>query len=184
MAKDQAEATHAKSVATEQALEAFKRKHNIHSFAEERTSLLTQRGAVEQQGSEIISDGVQNKMGYYDKRLDQLDDLEQEMDVLSNDAKIAADEYGLYQHKLDEAVAYEDMEHQRLSSVRIIQPPLAPADPKKIGMLIVLCGIVLSFLSMLATAIITEYTNNSFMTPERLERNLGLRVLAVLPYFE
>jgi len=101
---------------------------------------------------------------------------------LKQELKVAEDAYGLYSHKLDEARTYEDMERERVESVRMIQQPTVPPDPSHIQLWIILGGAVAALFSTLMRAAWIEYFRKGFVTPEQLERDMTLPVLAVLSF--
>lgn len=181
LAQSQVEATRQKAVAAQYEVEDFKRKHKIYSLSDQRAALLEERNELEQSRTTISSEALDQKIASYDKQLDRLDALEREFSNLTHEKKIAEDEYALSSHKLNEATAYEDLQRERAGSVRIIQPPTAPAEPRRMQGLIILLGFFIALFSLASMAAATEFFDSGFLTPERLERKLGLPVLAVLP---
>jgi uncharacterized protein involved in exopolysaccharide biosynthesis len=180
LAQNQLEAMHQKAITAEQAVETYKRAHKIYSLADQRASLLRSRSDVEAEGANIASVALDEKINFFNHRLDQLDAEEREFDRLQHERQIAEDEYALATHKLNEATAFDNLERERAGSVRIIQPPTAPPEPRPIQLLIILAGFFISLLSMLGVAAVTEWSEAGFATPERLERRLGLPVLGVV----
>jgi uncharacterized protein involved in exopolysaccharide biosynthesis len=182
MAQDQVEAAHQKALAAGQALEDFKRRNQIHSIADQRLQLLQERADVEKQRLSVSNNALDEQIAHLNSRLDALDAVERELDTLQHEQQIAEDEYALSSHKLGEANAFEELERERAGGVRVIQPPMAPPEPKRLQFLIIIAGFVLSLFSVMLTAALTVFLKAGFTTPEELERSLGLPVLAVLPY--
>jgi len=170
------------AIAAARAVEDFKRRQNIYALDAQRTELLKQRAEAERLAMHIVNAGLQRDVAQYNRDLDRLDIMERELGELQKAAVIADDAYSLYSHKLDEARAYEHLQQERADSVRIIQSPSVPPNPRPIQLLIILGGIFLSILSTLGVAAWTAYSDNGFLTPEQIEQNTGLSVLAVLPY--
>lgn len=182
MAKARATESRKHVLAAENAVEAFRKTHNILSFDSERQNLIQQRSEIQRQAASVSSPGLNEKLAYFEDKLDQLNKEEAQFNALNHDVAIANDEDSLFAHRLSEAVAYEDMEHERAGSVRIIQPPSVPAEPKKLQPIIILAGFILSLLSMLAVGLIIDFLTSGFTTPEQLAKAIGLPVLATLPY--
>lgn len=170
--------------ATAKAFEAFKRDHRIYAFDVQRAELLKQRGEAQALASTINSSALQEKIGGYNQQLDQLDAQERKMHELQNEAQVAEIAYNTAMQKLDAASSYDELQHQRAGSVRVIQPPTVPAEPKKWQMLIILGGFFVSILCMLLMAAYTEFSRKGFLTPEQIERSLSLPVLAVIPLYK
>jgi Mrp family chromosome partitioning ATPase len=165
--------------AAENALQEFKRKHRIYSFAEERAKLIEQRAKAQEQSSLIINAGLKMRIADYNRQLENLDSLEREYRILQKESEVAGDAYSIYSRKYDEAKAFEDLERERLDSVRIIQPSTVPAEPERLQPLIVLGGFLVSLISVFATAAVTELLQGSFHTSEEIGRITSLPVLAV-----
>jgi uncharacterized protein involved in exopolysaccharide biosynthesis len=182
MARAQVEETRAKAIAAEKVMEDFKQRNSIYSLPDQRANLLTARAEVQKMQSTVSSPALVEKMAYYNRQLDELDRLDREFSKLERETQITSDEYALFSHKLGEARAYDNLERERDGSVRIIQPPTAPPEPKRLQLLIILAGLFVSLLSFLGEAAVIEFFGTGFLIPERLERSLGLPVLAVLPH--
>jgi len=180
LASSEAETTRRRASSAQAAVENFKRVHQIYSLADQRTQLLAQREEVRKQMMTVSNPALEDKLANITGQLDALDAQEREYNTLQHDLQTANDEETLYIHKLDEAQTYDNLERARAGSVRIIQPPAAPPEPKRLQGLILLVGFVLSLVFTLLVAAITEFSRSGFLTPERLERSLGLPVLGVL----
>ncbi len=168
-------------MAAQAAVENFKREHKIYSLADQRTQLLASREEVRKQMMTVSNPALEDKLADITRQLDDLDALERQYNVLQQNLQMANDEYSLYTHKLDEAQAYDNLERARAGSVRVVQQPAAPAEPKRLQSIILLAGFFLSLVITVLVAALTEFSRSGFLTPERLERNLGLPILAALP---
>jgi uncharacterized protein involved in exopolysaccharide biosynthesis len=184
LAEAEAQSRHEQALKAGLATEDYKRKHNIYSLETQRLQLLAQRNEVQKQSVNISNAGLESKLANFTRQLDQLDKEEREFNALEAEAQIAEDSYRLYSHKLDEAKAYENIQHSRADSVRVIQPPTAPSRPQHLRLLIILGGFFLALLSVLTTAAATEFLRNGFLTPEQIERHLELPVLSVMPFYK
>ena len=181
MAKSHAVEARRHVVTAENAIEAFKREHNILSFESERQALIAQRSDIQRQTASVSNAGLNDKLAYFEDKLNRLNKDEAKFNALNHDVTVANDEYAVFAHRLNEATAYEDMEHDRAGSVRIIQPPSAPAEPKNLRPYIIVAGSVLSLFLALVVAILLDFFSSGFLTPEQLNKATGLPILAVLP---
>ena len=180
-AQAEAEKTRRRAAAAQQAVENFKREHKLYSLDDQRTQLLAQREEVRKQMLSVSNPALDDKLNAVTAQLDELDAQERQYDALVHDQQMTNDEYTLYAHKLDEAQSYDSMERSRASSVRVVQEPSAPPEPKRLQSLIILAGFMVSLIFTVLVAAITEFSRSGFLTPERLERNLGVPILAALP---
>lgn len=163
-------------------VEAFKIRNGLYSLADQRRQLLDKRNDLERRAMSINSKSLQKDIADYNERLDELDKQERIFTALQKDAELASDAYATASHRHEEAKTYEQLQRDRTSSVRIIQPPATPAEPKKLTTIIILAGTVFSLLCMLVVAGISEFSRRGIMTPEEAERTLGLPVLAAVPF--
>jgi uncharacterized protein involved in exopolysaccharide biosynthesis len=182
LAEAQMQSTRERAQAAQGAMENYKLKHQIYSLDDQRRTLLAQRTEAEKQAQTISNPVVDAKIASYTRQLNQIDAEERSYNNLQKEADIANESYSLYSHRLDEAKAYEDLQRERVGSVRVIQPPATPPDPKRLQPIIILAGLFISLISMLLTAAITEFSRRGFLAPEQIERSIGLPVLAVIPF--
>jgi uncharacterized protein involved in exopolysaccharide biosynthesis len=168
--------------AAQKSIEKFKLKHSLYSLSDQRSQLLNKRNDAERRAQSIKSDTLQKEIAGYNEGLNALDKQESMFTSLQKEMELASEAYSLSAHRFEEAKAYEQLQHDRASSVRVIQPPSVPVEPKKLMTIIILAGTVLSILSALFTAGISEFFRRGLMTPEEAERQLNLPVLAVLPF--
>ncbi len=182
LAKTHSEEAHKQALAAGQAVEDYKREHNIHSLEQERLALLQQRADLAKSRLNLRSAALDGQISSLDGQLDKLDKVENGLNVLVHDETIAGDEYAVFAHRLSEAVAYEDLERERAGSVRVIQPPTAPAKPKSLQLFIIIGGFFFSLLCALMTAIGLDTLSSGFTTPEQLEQAIGLPVLTALSH--
>lgn len=163
-------------------VESFKLKKGLYSLADQRKQLLDKRNDLERRAMSINSKSLQKDIADYNGRLDELDKQERIFTSLQKDADLASEAYAIAAHRHEEAKTYEQLQRDRTSSVRIIQPPATSAEPKKMTSIILLAGTVFSFLCVLVVACISEFSRRGIMTPEEAERMLGLPVLSAVPF--
>lgn len=163
-------------------IEEFKLKNQVFSLEDQRRQLLDKRSDAQRRATSINSQSLTNEIAQYNSELESLDLLEREFAALQKEVQLANDSYALTSRRHDDAKAFEELQQERSSSVRIIQPASAPPEPKRLKTLIMISGTMISLLITLLTAAISETSRRGFLTPEEAERNLNLPVLAVLPY--
>jgi uncharacterized protein involved in exopolysaccharide biosynthesis len=104
----------------------------------------------------------------------------QQQDLLRTQ-KEQQDNYLLYAHKREEARITEALDKGRILNVAIAEaatPPALPAHPAWMyGLFGALAGLVLSVGLVFAA----EYTDSSYRTPDEVNHDLGIPVLAAIP---
>lgn len=75
----------------------------------------------------------------------------------------------------------EDVSARKAANIRVIQPAEAPTKSTGVRKLIVIVGFVLALVSGAFIAISSEFNRRGFLSPEKLERSLGLPVLVSIP---
>lgn len=180
LARTEMQASHERAVAASNAVQKFKLEHNLYSVEDERQLLLQRRDKALEQSAVLVNANLEDRISDYNKELARIDALDRDLSLLQKEEDIASDAYALASHKYDEAKAFEDVEHEHLDSVRIIQPPSVPAEPRKLRALIILAGTVVSLFSLLTTASVLKFLETGFTSSDQAERLLNLRVLATL----
>lgn len=182
LARKEAQSSRARVLAANRAADEYKRIHMIFSLPEQRAELLKRRSELQRQLAIIVNPELERQIMEINGQLDELDAKEHTYNNLKREAEVAEASYDNFARKYDEANSYDSLQNARADSVRIIQPPVTPAEPKSIQFLIVLGGLFLSVVIALLVAAITEFSRSGFLTPEHIERSLDLQVLAVVPY--
>ncbi|MFO1242197.1 MAG: hypothetical protein U1E36_03215 [Rickettsiales bacterium] len=164
------------------AVDNFKRTNMIFSLQDQRTELLKRRADLERQLSILVNPDLERQIADINIQLDELDAKEHTYNNLKREADVAEKSYDMFTNKYDEANSYDTFQKARADSVRMIQNPAAAPEPKSIQMLIILGGVFLSIISTLLVAAISEFSRSGYLTPEHVERHLGLPVLAAIPH--
>jgi|SRR3972149_1948275 len=115
----------------------------------------------------------------YQKELERLNLYEIELKQLSRQIQIDEENYFLYRKKLEEARISDVLDTARIVNVKVIEPATAsfiPVRPKKL--LIISLGVVLSLISGIGIAFLSEYLDHSIQTEEDIKRYLDLPLLA------
>jgi uncharacterized protein involved in exopolysaccharide biosynthesis len=113
------------------------------------------------------------------RKIQAVDQKQNELRNLQRELSTHEKNYQTYAEKLEEARISDDLNHQKIANISVIQAPATtqkPVKPKKL--LILILAILLGAVSGLGYAFLVEFTSQSFSTPEQVERRLGLPVLA------
>jgi uncharacterized protein involved in exopolysaccharide biosynthesis len=113
--------------------------------------------------------------------VDALDAEESQLHELERNRAILEDNFRAVTKILDERQVLETVEAHRESSVRIVQPPVAPDLPLATRRLILLAGLVLSIVTSIGSILMSHFFRASYLRPEALEMDTGLTVLASVP---
>lgn len=107
------------------------------------------------------------------------DDIEAE--ALARSRSVAEDNYRAMVHVLDDRRVTEAVDEHRAANVRLIAAAQAPVRPSALPLLVVVGGVLLAGIAAAATALVSEALRRRIITPERLQRALGLPVLVSVP---
>ena len=116
------------------------------------------------------------------RKLKELNNHEFQVVALARAAELREAEYRRYSANLEQARIDEALEAQRMSNITVVQPATLnhkPVRPQK--MLVLVLGFMLAFGGGLAVALVAEYLDHSFSTPEDIEHKLDLPTLAAIP---
>lgn len=119
------------------------------------------------------------------QQLAQINRVIQAMDQKQNELRnleraLATNEknYLTYVEKFEEARISDDLDRQKIANISVIQAPAIPQKPVKPNKpLTIILGVLLGAIAGLGYAFFSEYSSQSFSTPEQVERQLGLPVL-------
>ncbi len=114
-----------------------------------------------------------------DRKIQAVDQKQNALRNLQRELSTHEKNYQTYVEKLEEARISDDLNHQKIANISVIQAPATlqePVKPKKL--LNILLGVFLGAVFGLGYAFLIEFISQSFSTPEQVERRLGLPVLA------
>ena len=135
-----------------------------------------------EESSAIAAHAVQSEqLEQLDVRITALARAEREMDQINRELALAADTYQTYARKLEEARIADLMEHQAQANMRLVQAARPPSRPVSYRSAILAVGAAVSLLSALLTAFLLDWRRATLLTPEAVERGLGIPVLAECP---
>jgi len=113
--------------------------------------------------------------------LHDLGDSDEALQQLERRREVADGAYRASAKVLDDRRMVEAVAAERATNVRVIQPACVPLLPHRLTLPILAAGGVFSLLAGVATAILSEATRRGVLSPEQVERRLGLPVLACIP---
>jgi uncharacterized protein involved in exopolysaccharide biosynthesis len=117
---------------------------------------------------------------YHDtaERLDQ-DGLVQQ-DLLQAE-KTQEENYLLYVHKREEARINDALDQRGILNVALVEQPIVPALPNRSPLSAFVFMFMLAGIASVCTALVVDFVDPSFRTPDELAYYLGTPVLAALP---
>lgn len=124
---------------------------------------------------------LQEKLQQLRRRADQLSAQQIELAALSREQKLLEDNYGNYARKLEAARINEAREQKQRTTVSVLQAASWPLKAKSVRLPILAIGLCLSVAVALLVAFLSEALRSGFQSALKLERGLGLPVLATLP---
>ena len=113
--------------------------------------------------------------------LHDLQDSDEALQQLERRREVADSAYRASAKVLDDRRMVEAVAAERATNVRVIQPARVPLRPHRLTLPILAAGVVFSLLAGVGTAILSEATRPGVLSPEQVERRLGLPVLACIP---
>lgn len=118
-------------------------------------------------------------------RLEKLNKIEVELNLLNNEVGLVRQEYQLYKSKFEESRISDEMDSMKIVNVSLIQParpPLKPVSPKKLLNLVL--AVVLGGIGGLIVIFLVEYQDDRLEKVDEVEKLLKLPVLASIPEFK
>lgn len=128
--------------------------------------------AAQQQGKELST-----QLAAVSTSIQQLYDKKAKLDDLTRQKTLAEDAYAAAMKTLSERQMVEDVDSKRATNVRVIEAAEPPLKPAPIRLVILAGGLILSVVAALLTAFLSDFLRRSYISPEQLERNLGIPVL-------
>lgn len=113
--------------------------------------------------------------------LHDLGDSDEALQQLERRREVADSAYRASAKVLDDRRMVEAVAAERATNVRVIQPARVPLRPHRLTLPILAAGAVFSLLAGVAAAVLSDVTRPGVLSPEQVERRLGLPVLACIP---
>ncbi len=125
---------------------------------------------------------LQQQLAAVQHRTQDLNDHEIRITELEREVALADTNYRSYSDHLEQARIGDAIEVNRISNVNVVQPPsyverpVSPKPPLVLGV-----ALILALSGSVGLAFVLEYLDNSLKTPDDLEEQLGVPVLASIP---
>ena len=155
-----------------------------------RTGRSQTRDAVETDLLRTLADEQQSRAGSAtlageraatERRLADLASSEPELNALERERRLAEENFNAAAKALRDERASAELDRERRSNVSVVQAPRPPAAGRSLAGVIAGIGTFLSVCAALLTAFLLALWRDTFLTPEQLERTLGLPSLASVP---
>jgi uncharacterized protein involved in exopolysaccharide biosynthesis len=118
---------------------------------------------------------------HYENRARRLDEKDTGQQDSLLEVKTAQDNYLLYLRKEEEARISEALDHQRIVNVAVAEAPTTPSSPTNPRTAAVVLGILLAIMVSSGLALLFDYLDPSFRTPDEVEMLLHVPVVAAVP---
>ena len=115
------------------------------------------------------------------EELGLLDGRSVEIARLTRERDLAETSYQLVAQKLDEAKVLDEVAMRDDANVRVVQSARVSAVPRDLRPLVLALGFLVASVTTLLVAFLSDLLRGGFLTPEQLERETGLPVLAAFP---
>lgn len=126
---------------------------------------------------------IENQINALDEKLNQFDEVVQKFQVLQTEVDLDQERFQMYQKKVEEARVSEKMDLLKMSNISVIQPAVVPQQPIGTSSILkILLGALVGGLAGLGMAFFRENIGGQYSTPEQVTRDVGLPVLAWIPY--
>lgn len=139
------------------------------------------RTQAEQRQAEAGTQQLMKQRTEIDRRLALLAESERELASLEREKRLAEQNYEAAAKRLRDEMALEELDRKRRSNVSIVQPPLVPLNGVSLAPWILMVGTALSLCAAVVVAFLSALWRDSFLSPEQVERELGVPVLAAIP---
>lgn len=112
-----------------------------------------------------------------------INESEQRLENLKREKQMNEKNYQTYLDRVEESRMLEEMNRQKLANISVIQVAAVPVNPSTSSRLkIVILGFISGVCVALAGVFLSEKSDQTFSTPEKVERVTGLPVLVSIPY--
>lgn len=115
------------------------------------------------------------------QRMVDLDEKSVMQAAAIRDSKVNEDNYLLYASKREQERTSDALDARNIADVAIAVPPMVPVLPAHSPLLVMLIGFFLALSTSLSAAVVAEYLDPSFRTPEDVVNTLNIPVLASMP---
>lgn len=167
---------------TRPVLETRREMDRVYAFLEEQRQIGLQRLKLELLTNQKRHNTLSEQLATTESELQRLESLRPELHTLKRAVEHNENDYRMYSAKVEEERAARSLDEQRISNVRIVQPPVTA--PEQIGLppdVKILIGGIIGFFVGLVLAFLAEWRRNALVTEDNVIEKLNLPVLAAVP---
>lgn len=137
---------------------------------------------AELQGSRARKGEIESNIRKIRERIAALAQQDQTFRALDRERTLLEDSYRTYTTRLEEAKITEEFDRNKsANNVRVIASAEPPSVGSSLRLPILAASVFLGLLAALATAFVVAQMRQTYLTPEDVERSLGLPVLLAVP---
>lgn len=136
----------------------------------------------EQRAAEASREVLTKQLASINEQLAALSAQQPKLDEMMRERQLMDSTYQNYVKKLEDSKVMANLARNADTNVSVVQKALPPIEKKNLQMIILAIGLVLSGCFALAVAFLSELLRGTYVSPEKVQRSLGLPVLASIPY--
>ncbi len=126
-------------------------------------------------------DVLRKQIADVDEKLAKVTKVAEQMDQLTLQQSVIEATYRSFAQKVDEARALDQLDKQHAANVRVVEEARLPVKPTGYRTAIALVGGMVGVFLAAIVALISIVMRDTFVTPQQIERSLGIPVLAAVP---
>ncbi|MGA9015561.1 MAG: hypothetical protein WB509_23975, partial [Acetobacteraceae bacterium] len=131
--------------------------------------------------SQATRDAVKVQLTSIADELTSINANESQLHELERTRGVLEDNYKAIAKVATDRQVIEDVDAKQQPSVRIVEQPRVPENPKPIRLEILLVGAIVGLVVSLISSLMSGFFRGVYLRPEALELDTGLAVLAVVP---
>lgn len=169
---------------------AFIQDLEAHPISTVRSGRSPVRDSVETDLARTLADQQQARAGdavvaaeraRVEARLQQFAISEQQLPALERNRRLAEQNFEAAAKRLRDETTLAELDRKRRSNVSVVQSPTVPLEGKTLRPAILVVGIVASLCAALLTSFLSALWRDTFLTPDDVERRLGVKLLVAVP---
>ncbi|MDB6002075.1 MAG: chain length determinant family protein, partial [Rhizobacter sp.] len=114
-------------------------------------------------------------------RLTQLTASQRELETLQRDRKMLETALESATRRLEDEIVVQNLDQSRKSNVKVVQAAREPLEARSIRNIVLAVGTLFSIACALLIAFVSALWRDTFLSPDDVERSLGLPLLASVP---